>query len=108
MSNPKRDAALAQVTAMRGQGLDNATIKVKLMETGLSEAQVNDLLGVKKPEPIPSKPLDDDTRSIIVTSACDFLRALGTRTNKYADRYPELGSIRDECLGVAVKLERCK
>lgn len=102
----KRDAALEQVKAMRANKLADSEIRQKLMESGLSKAQTDDLVPPPPKVETPKEVVKPEDAKTILDSTINFLESLGTRTNKYADRYPDLATIRNECIGVARRLRR--
>lgn len=104
---PKRIAAEEQLAAMRAQGISDDEIRQKLILSGLTKLQVNQIVG--EPAKVPDKPLPpvtDFKREANIEGAVHFLETIAKRISPdAATRYTELSSVKHDALTWARKLK---
>ena len=95
---PKKIAAREQLTAMRAQGLKDDEIRQALVVSGLSRAQVLELMPVPIVEPV--KPvITDDAKAAVIGGAVHFLESIAKRiTPDMVDRFADLGAVKSDAL----------
>lgn len=102
---PKKLAAIEQIKQMREKGLPDDEIRTALLEHGLSNSQVNELLPTMQ-EPSKMLPVADEMKQLVREQAVLFLESLAKRFPPTSiDRFPELGTMRSDALTWARKLK---
>jgi hypothetical protein len=103
---PKKLAAIAQRDELLAKGMPKDEVRQALVEAGLTGAQANELLP-RDPEPERPKPIPTtEDKAAVLDGAINFLEGVAKRIKTdYVDRFPELGTVRNDALTWARKVK---